>query len=275
LLLRAGYYIISTMIYIMLGLLGLCFGSFINALVWRLHTKKDWVRERSICTHCHHVLAPEDLIPVISWLWLRGKCRYCHKRIEDNPIAELTTPFLFIFSYIYWPFNFSAKGTTLFVFWLCFLVGLIALAIYDLKWYLLPDKIVYFLMGLALIQAVTVVASFHGGLESLWQLSLSFLIGGGIFYLLFQLSGGKWIGGGDVKLGLLLGLMLGDPQLALFSIFSASVLGTMVSLPLLALGKATRTSRIPFGPFLIMGAILARLFGQSLIAWYRHKLLLG
>ena len=92
--------------------------------------------------------------------------------------------------------------------------------------------------------------------------------------MLYQISNGKWIGGGDVKLGMLLGIVLADPQLALFMIFVASLLGSLVTLPLIAVHKLTKTTHIPFGPFLIAGAIVARLFGVAIIAWYRIKLLI-
>src|SRR4029079_16791155 len=98
------------MILFLLVVFGLVFGSFINALVWRLHAGRDWVKERSECTHCHHPLAPKDLVPVISWLWLRGRCRYCHKPIDDSPLVELAVPFLFVLSYCFWPMPLAGVG---------------------------------------------------------------------------------------------------------------------------------------------------------------------
>lgn len=288
------------MIVTVLLVLGLCFGSFVNALVWRLHeqgkaqkarsissgqakSKKQSaagdlsiVHGRSMCPNCHHTLATKDLVPVVSWLRLGGKCRYCHKPISwQYPVVELLTAGLFAFSYLYWPLAWGEQGTTLFVLWLIFLVGLIALAVYDLKWQLLPNKLVYRLMYGAVVQALLLIFVFHGGFKQAGHIALSFIIGGGLFYVLFQVSGGKWIGGGDVKLGMLLGLILAEPELSIFMIFSACLLGTAVSLPLLATHKLKRTSRVPFGPFLIAGTIIARLFGAALISWYKHRLLLG
>src|SRR5579859_6630448 len=127
------------MIVVLLIVLGLCFGSFVNALVWRLHEHRNFVNERSECTHCHHVLAPKDLVPVVSWLLLRGKCRYCRKPIQDTPVAELLVPALWVVSYVYWPHAlYSSLGLFTFVAWLLFVVGFVALAIYDFKWFLLP-----------------------------------------------------------------------------------------------------------------------------------------
>lgn len=272
------------MIVLTLIVLGLAFGSFINALVWRLHEqskikskqlkikKYSILKGRSMCPHCHSSLATGDLIPVLSWLWLGGKCRYCHKPISAQyPLVELITTLLFIFSYVYWPFIFNSKGTTLFIFWLFFLTGMIALAVYDLKWYLLPDKIIKPLILLGLAQTGVILYIANSPTRQLANLLLSIMIGGGIFYLIFQISAGKWIGGGDVKLGALLGLILADGNLIFLAIFMASLLGTIVSLPLLVTGKFKRTSKIPFGPFLIAGAFIARLSGVSLIAWYKHQ----
>src|SRR5688572_14928277 len=119
------------MMILMLVLAGLVLGSFVNALVWRLHVRRDWVRDRSECPHCHHKLAALDLIPVLSWLMLRGKCRYCGKPIDDSPLTELALPALFVVSYIFWPQPLVGVGLFEFVLWIVFLTGFLALAIYD------------------------------------------------------------------------------------------------------------------------------------------------
>ncbi len=273
------------MILLVLILLGLCFGSFINALVWRLHKqakskskkqKAEWsmTKGRSMCVHCHHELAIKDLIPVFSWLSLKGRCRYCHKKIDDNPLVELLTPLLFVLSYLYWPLSFDNRGITVFIFWLVFSVGLLGLAVYDLRWYLLPDKVTYPLVALAATQAIAVSIFFHGGVSSLGQSVLGLGVGGGLFYILFQISSGRWIGGGDVKLGGLLGLLLGSPALAVLMLFMASALGSVVAIPLMATGRANRQTRLPFGPFLILATLIVRLFGQAVINWYKQRLLI-
>jgi prepilin signal peptidase PulO-like enzyme (type II secretory pathway) len=102
---------------------------------------------------------------------------------------------------------------------------------------------------------------------------LAVVVGGGIFYLLFQISGGKWIGGGDVKLGWLLGLAVGTPVMSLLFIFLAAVGGTLLTLPLLVTKRVNRSSLIPFGPFLIAGAVIAVLFGSSIVHWYTTLIL--
>ncbi len=277
------------MVIIFLALFGLIFGSFTNALVWRLHeqaktsknpkgkSKKDlsMVHGRSMCPHCKHELAAKDLVPAFSWLWLKGRCRYCHKKIDDNPLVELLMPVFFVGSYIFWPSTIqSPSSIVLFIFWLIFLVGFMALAVYDLRWYILPDKIIYPLMVLAVVQVLAVALVFDGDFKVIGNAIFGFLIGGGLFYILFQVSSGRWIGGGDVKLGGLLGLVLASPSLTLLMIFTASLLGTIVAVPLMATGKANTKTHLPFGPYLIIATVLVRLFGMSVITWYKHHLLL-
>ncbi len=286
---------------------GLCLGSFANALVWRVHeqaqgrlqvtgsrfkgkrqttTKKigkrsvnlSIVEGRSVCTDCGHELAAKDLIPVLSWLSSGGKCRYCHKKVSvQYPIVEIATAMLFVASYVFWPYQLTAGSGQLVAFglWLLILTGLMALLVYDLRWYLLPNRIVYPLTVLAGCMALIQVAVAPEPASAVIDTALSVLVGGGIFYALFQVSGGKWIGGGDVKLGWLLGLIIGSWAGSLLMIFIAALLGTLVSIPLMMDKKLKRNSVIPFGPFLIIGAIIVVLFGTEILDWYQQLLSVG
>lgn len=256
------------MIVLLLVGLGLILGSFINALVWRLHEGKDWVKGRSECSLCHHPLAPKDLVPVFSWLFLGGKCRYCKKPIQDSPIVELVLPILFVASYYFWPEPFTGVGLFAFVLWIVFLVGFMALAVYDLKWFLLPDVIVFPLIVLAVVQVLGSWLFYSQSFSSVVGSLVGVLVISGLFYLIFEISKGKWIGFGDVKLGIVLGLLAGGPLAALLVLFAASLLGMIISLPMVAAGKASRKSHLPFGPLLIAGMIVVQLFGDSLIDWY-------
>lgn len=271
------------MIWIILVFFGLTLGSFINALVWRVHKQSETAKTktskqksnqkysivtgRSCCTHCKHMLQFGDLIPIISWLWLHGRCRYCGKKIEDSPLVELITPVLFVISYAYWPLSFSGIGLIEFVFWILFVTGFVALAVYDLKWYLLPNRMVYPLIGLAFLQLIVTLIFYHGGFNALANAFWGAIVAGGIFYLIFQVSGGKWIGGGDVKLGLLLGIIIGGPLNSIMMLFIASSAGTIFALPFVITGRANRSTHIPFGPLLVVGAIVVRLFGASFTHW--------
>lgn len=274
------------MIYALLIVAGLSLGSFVNAFVWRLHeqaaeldnTKPDKKylerlsikNGRSMCPHCKHELAAKDLVPVLSWMYLRGKCRYCRKRIEDSPIVELSTAILFVASYTWWPYALHGLGLFYFGFWLPFLVAFMALAVYDLRWYLLPDKIVFPLIGLAALQLFGAIIFYHVGWQATITAFWGVVISSGIFYALFQLSKGEWIGGGDVKLGVIIGLLLGGPMMSLLMLFIASSLGSLAGLPFLLAGK--RQMRIPFGPFLLAATVFVTLFGTSIIHWYKTQL---
>ena len=192
---------------------GLCLGSFANALVWRVHeqaqgrlqvtgsrfkgkrqttTKKigkrsvnlSIVEGRSVCTDCGHELAAKDLIPVLSWLSSGGKCRYCHKKVSvQYPIVEIATAMLFVASYVFWPYQLTAGSGQLVAFglWLLILTGLMALLVYDLRWYLLPNRIVYPLTVLAGCMALIQVAVAPEPASAVIDTALSVFVGGGIF----------------------------------------------------------------------------------------------
>ncbi|MFZ1323541.1 MAG: prepilin peptidase [Candidatus Saccharimonadales bacterium] len=272
------------MIIVFLAVTGLILGSFVNALVWRLHeqsktrqpSKKLSIgRGRSMCPHCRHGLAAKDLVPVASWLGLGGKCRYCKHAIAwQYPAAELAAAGLFVLSYLFWPLEWNTVGVINFAVWLVMLTGFMALTIYDLRWMLLPNRIIYPLLVIgALLAVFNILAA--GTARALLETLLSAAIAGGIFYALYGLSGGKWIGGGDVRLGFLIGLILGDPYLAFLMLFTASLLGTAVTVPGMVLKRVALTSKIPFGPFLMTAAIIVQLFGTPVIDWYRDLVTLS
>lgn len=268
------------MIYILAIIFGLCAGSFINALVWRVHEQSrnmaahrdkylSVLRGRSLCPHCRHTLAWYDLVPLLSWLALKGRCRYCARPISlQYPLVELLTAALFAISAIQWPQPLSGQLWFGLAVWFVILTGLIALLVYDLKWMLLPNRIVYPLLGIAAADVLIRALVFAEGIASVAQAFWGLLTIGGLFYLLFQVSKGKWIGGGDVKLGALLGLLAGGPLSSLLLLFLASLSGSIISLPLLLTGKLSRSTLIPFGPFLIAAGIVTKLFGDGILRWY-------
>lgn len=280
------------LIFTALVVFGLCLGSFVNALIWRLHAqellkdkkkqtkatkdelqKLSIVHGRSMCLSCHHQLAPADLIPVVSWIMLKGKCRYCQHKIEDTPVAEILTAFLFVLSYVFWPYALHGFGLAAFYFWLVFVVGFVALALYDVRWYMLPDRIVFPLVALALLELIAHVLFFHGGFAAVASSFWGVLIASGFFFVLFQISRGAWIGGGDVKLGLVLGILIGGPMRSALLLFFSSALGSMLSVPLLIMGKVKPTAHIPYGPFLLVSATIVQLFGVHITNWFNGLVL--
>lgn len=220
-----------------------------------------------MCPKCRHQLHARDLVPILSWVELRGRCRYCSKPIHwQYPIVELLTSVLFVISFLEWPGDFSAFGILGFGFWLVSLVLLLTLAIYDIRWMLLPDKLVYPLIATSTV--VTVCLAIAG---NDWHTVASAAVGGiglsGLFYLLFVVSGGTWIGGGDVKLALGLGLLAGGIVETILLLFIASLAGTMASLPLLVRHKQL-SQKVPFGPFLILASIIVFFWGSQMIDTY-------
>jgi leader peptidase (prepilin peptidase)/N-methyltransferase len=289
------------MIIGLLVLLGLVFGSFVNALVWRFHEQAElaeastskgkgqskpkkgaklssespklsakdlsMVHGRSMCSNCHHELAPKDLVPLLSWLWLRGKCRYCGVKIQDNPLVEVTTAVLFVISYLWWPYVLQGVGLFQFVVWLAFVVAFVALTVYDLRWFTLPNRIVFPLIALAVVEVAIVAITkqdWHVAVDSAAGAAILF----GLFYVLFQVSGGTWIGGGDVKLAAALGLLAGSAVQSLLLLFVSSLIGTIVSIPQLMKGKSGLRAKVPFGPFLLAATVVVVLFGVRIIDWY-------
>ena len=254
---------------IILAILGISLGSFVNAAVWRIKVKKDIVHDRSECVHCHHKLSAADLVPVFSWLLLGGKCRYCRKPISiQYPIVELIVMLYFVVSYLVWPHELVGVHAWIdFGLWLSYGVGLAILFVYDLKWFMLPDKVVWPLVALGAVDFI------NRGLwlgwtpqQFIFELIPALMAIAGFYYVLHVFSKGAWIGFGDVKLGIFMGLALGW-QHALLCLFLANVLGCLTIIPGLATGKLKHDSRIPFGPFLILGFVIAGLWGGALIAW--------
>lgn len=259
-----------------LFLLGLCLGSFVNALVWRIHEERNISTERSMCPKCGHQLAAHDLIPVLSWLILKARCRYCAQPISiQYPLVELTMAVVFVASYYFWPGGVIGVGDViLFGSWLLSAVGLMSLAVYDLRWMILPSKILYLTLAIASAGRLAYIVIFSTNfMHDLVAWILSIMTASGLFFLIFMISSGKWIGYGDVRLGLVTGTLLADPQKAFLMIFIASLLGTIYALPTLMMGKNKLASKVPFGPFLICATFIVILFGSSLINWYNHSLL--
>lgn len=271
------------MIILIVALLGVALGSFVNALVWRVYIREEHTKSkgahkshrnisiwkgRSMCPECRHELAAKDLIPIASWLMLKGKCRYCNKPISKQyPLVELLSGVLFITTYLFWSYPLTSITHCLLLstFYILLTTGL-SLAIYDLKWMTLPTKLVYVFNGVSMVFLALLSLE-----ESSRSILVSGLIGAvlysGFFYLLYILSSGKWIGGGDVRLAVGLGLLLGW-QKSIVSLSMAAYLGTFVVIGLVFLKKYHKKMKMPFGPFLLIAAYSTFFWGQALIDWY-------
>lgn len=282
-------------IILTLSLFGLILGSFAAATVWRLRarqlvedkaagekvdakelkhllplTKETTRSDRSRCLHCGHALAWYDLLPLVSWLQLRGKCRYCRKPIGYfEPSMELAMAALFVGSYLLWPLPLDTllQGVQ-FVLWLVAAVMLLILLAYDLKWFLLPDQVMFPLIGVSALIAGLQIAAAPDLVAALISLTGAVGILSGVYLALWLLSRGRWIGFGDVKLGLALALLLGDWMFAFIALFAANLVGCLVVIPGMISGKITRTTKVPFGPLLIVGMLIALFAGSAIVSWY-------
>lgn len=282
-------------IFVVLAGLGLVFGSFAGAQVWRLRArqlvedktagekvdakeyrqlvdlaKQPALKDRSRCLSCHHELAWYDLVPFASWLSTKGKCRYCKKSIGHfEPLIEIGVAVFFVLSFIFWPIELTtAVEIVRFIIWLISGVTLAILFAYDAKWFLLPDRIVFPLIGLSIVFAALGLIGVTDVVPALISMAGAVLILSGLYLFIWVISKGKWIGFGDVKLGVALGLLLGQWELAFLALFLANFIGCLIVIPGLATKKLSRTTQIPFGPMLIGGFFLAALFGTPLISWY-------
>lgn len=278
-----------------LAVFGMLFGSFAGASVWRLRarqlvadkregepvddeeyrrlvplTKDTFTKDRSRCLHCGHELRWYDLLPLVSWLQLGGKCRYCRQPIGIfEPLMEVAMAVFFAVSYIWWPAPLdSALEVIQFGLWLVAGVGLAILFAYDQKWFLLPDVVTFSLVAVAGVFAVIEVAQAPDHLVAAWSVAAAVAILSGLYLALWRVSQGRWVGFGDVKLGLVLALLLADWKLAFVALFTANLLGCLVVLPGLATRTLSRTARVPFGPFLILGAVIAFFAGNAILTWY-------
>jgi len=180
------------------------------------------------------------------------------------PLVELVTAGLFALSYYFWPYGFDHIGIVSFAVWLVSLTLLVSLVLFDLKWFLLPDRIVYTLVGLAfLLQLYTI--SYTQDISQIPNILLGVIVGFGVFFVLYVGSKGRYIGGGDVKYGLYFGLLLGSGFKSLLVISLGSLIGTMLVLPALLTKKTKFTSQIPFGPSLIAATFMLYIFGDKIV----------
>jgi len=259
----------SLFYYIFIFLLGLIAGSFLNCVIYRLENNRGFLTGRSFCPKCKHVLAWYDLIPVFSFLALMGRCRYCRKKISwQYPLVELVTGFLFVlYFWILLARRSLGGGGDLgidLVFRFLILPFLVVIFVYDLKHYLIPDKIIYPATVLALILGFTKSPLILGDFVN----PLISAIGAAAFFgAIVLVSRGKWMGVGDIKLAFFMGLVLGWPNI-LVALFFAFFAGAIIGLGLVSVKRKSFKSEVPFGPFLVSGTLAAMFYGQGLINWY-------
>ena len=245
------------------ALLGLAVGSFLNVCIDRLPQSESIVNPPSHCEVCHHRLGAGDLIPVFSYLRLRGRCRYCHTSLPRRLLwLELATSIVFVI--LYWCCGLSPElGVMVF-----YTSLLIIIFVVDLEQGLILNKVVYPGMAAALLFALFLSQPWL----TRWIVSgvANAAIGGGIGFVIFLLlaiisRGG--MGWGDVKLAALIGLATGFP-LVFVALIMGAILGGVVAIVLLVAKKKKRKETIPFGPFLSLAALITLLWGSNILNWY-------
>ncbi len=235
-------------------LAGLCAGSFLNVCICRLPEGGSIAYPPSNCPSCGSRLRAVDLIPVLSYLFLQGRCRYCGGKISAQyPIVELTIGILFLLAYL-------KHGLTLASLRAAVLFTLVtAAAVIDWRYRIIPDRLnlAGFVLGAVLL---------FESREVLTANAIGFLAGGGLLYLVALVSRGG-MGGGDIKLAAVMGLLLGWKYL-LLALFLAFAAGALVGILLVLLKIKRMKEGLPFGPYLALGSVVAVLYGDRLLYWY-------
>lgn len=250
--------VISSIITGFFFLYGLILGSFFNVVGLRMPNGESIVRPRSYCPHCRRMLAARDLVPILSYMWNRGHCRYCGNPIPPGySVMEFITGLLFAATYQ----AFGLTPETGMV--LLFISVLVIVTVSDLAYFLILDKITF-----PAFFAILILRFFIHPNESYASHLIGAGLGFGIFYIIAMFARGGF-GFGDVKLFAVVGLFLGWPRL-LVVIMLSTCLGTLFGLLMIIAGRAKegRKTAIPFGPFIALGSVLAVFFGYDLIDWY-------
>lgn len=237
------------------AVLGALIGSFLNVVIWRLPRGESLIAPPSHCTACGARVRWYDIIPVLSYLLLRGKCRACGRGFSaEYPLVEAINAALY--GLIAWRFGWTPALPV----YLALASALLAASVIDLHHKILPDRITLPGIAVGLAASATLLP------VGLVQAVVGAGLGAGLFLLIVVASRGG-MGGGDVKLIAMIGAFLGW-QAVLLTTFLASVVGGLVGLVLMLVAGKGRKHAVPFGPFLAGGAIVCLLWGQPIIAWY-------
>ncbi len=253
------------MIVFVLFILGICFGSFVSAMTWRIPRNISFAKGRSICPNCKHKISWYDNIPLLSYLILKGKCRYCHGKISLRyPAIELTAAIGFVTIFL-----FTFKGPTLqgvysiftLVTLLCYLtvfVILLSIFVIDLENQIIPDSLVFF--GILIVLSCLLITNPHSLIINLF----SGLVAASFLMLIHLATRGRGMGLGDVKFALLGGMIVGSKLLPIWLLLSF-LTGAISGCILILVGRAKLKTKIAFGPFLVVSVALSIIFGEKIL----------
>ncbi|MEK3764359.1 prepilin peptidase [Solibacillus sp. FSL K6-4121] len=242
------------------GIFGLVFGSFYNVVGLRVPKKESIVTPPSHCVNCNRRLRAFELIPVLSWVFLRGKCRTCGVKVSPiYAFTELITGLLFAFAT--WQLGITWELAVA----LLFISLLVIINVSDIAYMLIPDKILLFFLPLLIVGRIL------SPLEPWWDSIVGAVLGFSLLLLIAIISKGG-MGGGDIKLFLLIGLVLGTYN-TLLTLFIASIIGTIVGIVILKVRRKGRKTPVPFGPSIALATIIVYFYGEQIIDMYLNLLL--
>ena len=246
------------------GLIGLCVGSFLNVVIYRVPRRESVIRPRSHCPSCDTPIADRDNVPVVSWLLLRGRCRSCRTRISIRyPIVELGTAVLFVAAAV-------RLGATWQLPAFCvFFASLLAISMIDLDHFIIPNRVIYPTLAVT-IPMLVVAAAADGTWSHLRNAAIGGVAGFAALFVIHFISP-RGMGFGDVRLAGVIGMMLGwlGLRYLFLGLFLGFLLAAVIGLALIAARLRTRKDAVPFGPFMAMGAVLAVLWGQAILNVYQ------
>jgi leader peptidase (prepilin peptidase)/N-methyltransferase len=253
---------VEVFLIIIFAILGLEVGSFLNVCIDRLPQNKSIVFPASHCEACQHKLGAKDLIPVFSYLRLRGRCRYCQASVPRRLFwVELATGV--VFALLAWHYGFS-PALGIMIFYACLFI---VVSVIDLEHGLILNKVVYPSMVVALLLALISRPWLTQWIvPGIANAAIGGAIGFALFLLIALISRGG-MGWGDVKLAGLIGLATGFP-LVFLSVIMAAILGGIVAVVMVITKKRQRRQTIPFGPFLAVAAMITLLWGSNIMNWY-------
>ncbi len=241
----------ATLAGILLAILGLVFGSFGSVLMTRM-PKDESIAGRSHCPRCDRTLSPIELIPLLSFTMQRGRCRGCHAKISwQYPLIELVVMALFVGAGILTSFALLPSLILSLAFWAMLMIGII-----DARTQMIPDV----LTAVLALSAAFYHLSIGDGIP--WE---GAALGVVFFAVQWIFSRGAWVGSGDILLAAALGLLLGSWQHVVIMLMAAYIVGALLVSVLLGLGHMKRTQHIAFGPFLVLGAVIAFLFADQIL----------
>jgi len=242
-------------VLVFLFAIGAIFGSFLNVVATRVATEREFLFSRSSCSSCGNILKPFQMIPIFSFLFLRGRCGFCKSEISKNHfLAEVGTGAVFTLSYF---LNLDFSGILIYFVVSCFFI---ILFICDATEYMIPDKI-----AIPAIVCVGLIRFLET--KDILNIVIAGVAGAVWFLVQFFISNGRWVGGGDIRIGVLMGVLTGFPMVFL-ALFLSYIFGAVIALYLMIFEGKNLKSKLPFATILLPCAFITWLWGDFIWSWY-------